>query len=181
MLTCGIEISLHSRAARRDASPPAQEVGGKAILEENKYKPWLHGAQNVGINKKKQSKQLTRQQKLRQQKALEKAGVNVDKLEKKVADSKARGKKVQGRRQDWDELNQKLSSTELRGGKKAYAFQFRDDSVEDAGKELAEDVRLLKSDVALSIRSACEGGPGGEDATVVYSDNHTMTNDDEVL
>lgn len=75
---------------------------------ETDYKPWLHNAQNAAISKKKKTKQLSRQQKQRQQKALEKADVNVDKLEHKVAGSKARGKRVQARRKDWEELNEKL-------------------------------------------------------------------------
>ncbi|KAI7606524.1 hypothetical protein KC319_g21467, partial [Hortaea werneckii] len=58
--------------------------------------------------KKKKSKQLSRQQKQRQQKALEKADVNVDKLQSRIADSKARGKRVQARRKDWEELNENL-------------------------------------------------------------------------
>ncbi|KAI7095482.1 hypothetical protein KC352_g39062, partial [Hortaea werneckii] len=57
---------------------------------------------------KKKSKQLSRQQKQRQQKALEKADVNVDKLQSRIADSKARGKRVQARRKDWEELNENL-------------------------------------------------------------------------
>jgi hypothetical protein len=47
---------------------------------------------------------------LRQQKALEKADITVSKLEKKVADSKARGRKVQARRKGWEELNGEVAA-----------------------------------------------------------------------
>lgn len=78
----------------------------KAPENETEYKPWLHNAQSAGISKKKKAKPLTRQQKVRQQRAFEKADVHVNKLERKIADSKARGKKLQGRSKDWDELNE---------------------------------------------------------------------------
>ena len=71
-----------------------------------------HSAQNAGISKKKKTKQLTRQQKLRQQRGLENAERNLDKHEKKVADSKTRGKKVQARRVVWEELNEKIEGKE---------------------------------------------------------------------
>ena len=104
-----IEVSIHSRAARRGASPPPKDLKTKsAPAEESEYKPWLHNAQNAGVSKKKKTKNLSHQQRLRQQRALDKADANVDKLEKKVADSKSRGKKVNARRMDWEELNEKL-------------------------------------------------------------------------
>lgn len=34
--------------------------------------------------------------------------MNVDKLQSRIADSKARGKRVQARRKDWEELNENL-------------------------------------------------------------------------
>ena len=103
------EVSIHSRAARRGASPPPKDLKTKpAPAEESDYKPWLHNAQNAGVSKKKKTKNLSHQQRLRQQRALEKADANVDKLEKKVANSKSRGKKVNARRMDWEELNEKL-------------------------------------------------------------------------
>lgn len=81
----------------------------KAADNETEYKPWLHNVQSAGISKRKKAKPLTRQQKVRQQRALEKADVHVNKLERKIADSKARGKKLQGRSKDWDELNEETA------------------------------------------------------------------------
>lgn len=181
LLTCRTEISLHSRAARRGASPPAKQSGGKAPVEETEYKPWLHSAQNTGISKRKTPKQLSRQQKVRQQKALEKADIAIDKLMKKVADSNARDKKAQGRRKDWDELNQKISNNKLREGEMANAVQSRNDLVKEATEGLLEDMQLVKSELPLSLRMVDEDGHAGEDATVVYADNRTAADDDEVL
>ena len=98
-------MSLHSRAARRGASPPSKDLTKATAPIETEYKPWLHSAQNAGISKRKKVKQLTRQQKQRQQKGLELAERNLAKLEKKVKDSKLRGKKTTLRSKAWDEIN----------------------------------------------------------------------------
>lgn len=42
---------------------------------------------------------------MRQERAVEKADANMDKHEKKVEESKKRGKRVQDRRKDWESLN----------------------------------------------------------------------------
>ena len=103
------EPTIHSRAHRRNASPPPKDLAVKAPTstaeEETDYKPWLHSAQNAGVSKKKKKKQMSRQQKARQAKAMEKADANMDKLATKVKDSKARGRRVQARRAEWEELN----------------------------------------------------------------------------
>lgn len=103
---------MHSRAARRAASPPPIKTGsgaGRTVVEAD-YKPWLHSPQNAGVGKKK-TKQLTRQQKLRQQRGMEKADVNEAKLEKKIEDSKSRARRVQARAADWEELNEKIETS----------------------------------------------------------------------
>lgn len=105
------ETSIHSRAHRRAASP-------ERTLNNNKPKPiskdsskddndsWIYAAQNTGVHKKApKAKKLTRQQRQRQLKALEHADRNVDKLEKKVADSKASSRRVQDRRKEWEDVN----------------------------------------------------------------------------
>lgn len=101
---------MHSRAARRGASPPSKDLlAAKAPeKEEKEYKPWLHGAQNAGIQKKQKKKQLTRAQKLRQQKGLDRAEADLDKLEKKVVESKKRAARIQNRAVDWEDLDHKV-------------------------------------------------------------------------
>lgn len=115
-LTRVAEVSVHSRAARRAASPPPKTKGG--AVAETEYKPWLHSVQNGGIAKKK-TKQLTRQQKLRQQRGVEKADVTNAKLEKKVEDSKGRARRVQARRADWEALNEEAAGKSVKGAKQA--------------------------------------------------------------
>lgn len=99
------EVSFRSRAARRQSSPPPLSGIASKSKADDAEQPWLYHAQNAGISKKKKAKQLTRQQRLRQQKGMEHAERNIDKLEKKLKDSKQRGKKVQERRAQWDDLN----------------------------------------------------------------------------
>ncbi|KAK8209867.1 Alb1-domain-containing protein [Phyllosticta capitalensis] len=103
------EISKHSRAARRAEEP----VDKSLILEDaSTIKPSkpkvtasVLAAQNAGISKKQKQKRLTHHQRMRQERAVEKADANMDKHEKKVEESKKRGKRVQDRRKDWESLN----------------------------------------------------------------------------
>lgn len=73
---------------------------------------------------------------MRQQRALEKADVLVDKHERKVADSKARSKKIQARAKDWEELNEELVGKQVAGGagvtKAADAGDDADDGTDEA-------------------------------------------------
>ncbi|KAF2486133.1 Alb1-domain-containing protein [Neohortaea acidophila] len=105
------EQSVHSRAARRQATPPpTSSLAAKQSAQDVAAQPWIHHAQNAGIAKKKKAKPLTRQQRLRHQRGMENAARNVDRLEKKVAESKRRGRKVRDRRTEWEELNGKVEA-----------------------------------------------------------------------
>jgi len=141
---CLAEVSFRSRAARRGASPPAKDSAVKPSAKETDYKPWLHNAQNAGITKKQKAKPLKRQQKVRQQRAMEKADAVVDKLERKVADSKARSKRIQSRAKAWEELNAQSASV-----KKTAA----DETVVQDAMVGAEDERQEKNmeDVAMPV------------------------------
>ena len=102
-------MSVRSRAARRGAEPARADLESiKPPKEETDYKPWLHNAQNAGIQKKAKKKQLTTAQKKRQEKALEKADAITSKHEKKVEDSKKRSARTQARAKQWEDLNDKL-------------------------------------------------------------------------
>ncbi|TKA42123.1 hypothetical protein B0A54_07210 [Friedmanniomyces endolithicus] len=138
------EVSFRSRAARRGASPPAKDSAVKPSAKETDYKPWLHNAQNAGITKKQKAKPLKRQQKVRQQRAMEKADAVVDKLERKVADSKARSKRIQSRAKAWEELNAQSTAV-----KKTAA----DETAVEEAMLGAEDERQEKNmeDVAMSV------------------------------
>ncbi|KAI7521648.1 hypothetical protein KC331_g19661 [Hortaea werneckii] len=149
------EVSVHSRAARRGEEPPSKDLAVKSAPVQSDYKPWLHNAQNAAIGKKKKSKQLSRQQKQRQQKALEKADVNVDKLQSRIADSKARGKRVQARRKDWEELNENLGD----GQKKRVGAAGEEEQVSRPRVEM-EDVELQgETELPANIKVAEEEAP----------------------
>lgn len=100
--------SVRSRAHRRAESPERSLNNNKpkSISKDDTGDSWIYAAQSTGVHKKApKAKKLTRQQRQRQLKALEHADRNVDKLEKKVKDSKARSGRVQARRKEWEEVN----------------------------------------------------------------------------
>lgn len=107
----------------------------------------MHSAQNGGISKKKKAKTLTHAQRLRQQKALEKADAIASRLEKKVDKSKKKSKTIQARAADWEELNGKLAPVkgEAKDAKKTGKDM-------DAGQAM-EDVVLPDLEQPLPIRS----------------------------
>merc|ERR1712070_253624 len=94
----------------------------------------------------------------RQQKALEKADVNVDKLQSRIADSKARGKRVQARRKDWEELNENLGDGQKKrvgaAGEEEQVSRPRGDRA--AGKYQGRRGRSAKA----GCRGCCRDGRG---------------------
>ncbi|KAK8220054.1 hypothetical protein M8818_000470 [Zalaria obscura] len=96
--------SLHSRAARRAATPPDRSLTDveKPAVD---FAPKLHTVQDGSIKKNKQ-KPMSRQQRLRQQKGMERADQNLDKLVTKRAKSIVRAKRIDDRRGAWEELNE---------------------------------------------------------------------------
>ncbi|KAK8157422.1 Alb1-domain-containing protein [Phyllosticta citrichinensis] len=102
------DISKHSRAARRAEEP----VDKSLVSDASTIKPTrpkvtasVLASQNAGISKKQKQKHMTHQQRVRQERALEKADANMDKHERKVEKSKKRGRTVEERRKDWETLN----------------------------------------------------------------------------
>ncbi|GAB7357955.1 hypothetical protein MBLNU230_g0122t1 [Neophaeotheca triangularis] len=140
------EVSIHSRAARKGADP-SSDVAVKPPAQETDYKPWLHNAQNAGVGKKKKGKQESSQQKLRRQRAMEKADANVDKLEKKVLDSKRRAGKVFARRAAWEDLNEEAGVASSKDG------VHKDEVVteEGEGDEPEKDVKAMED---VEVRDA---------------------------
>ncbi|MCJ1313952.1 hypothetical protein MMC25_007632 [Agyrium rufum] len=116
--------SIHSRASKRQPPPPdsslVKEKGTSnandidddvSIKTKTKTRPLSHPLAlaphaNNGITKKKsKGKPLSRQQRLRLEKGLERAEVNLDKLESKVERSLGRNKRVKDRSGGWEEVN----------------------------------------------------------------------------
>ncbi|EAW13215.1 Alb1 domain-containing protein [Aspergillus clavatus NRRL 1] len=108
--------SIHSRAARRAASPSLDLDKSLTSLPraEDTVIPResiLNDRVNTGVSKKQKNKPLTRAQRLRQQKGMERAEVVFDQMEKKVAKSVSRAKTVKSRRADWEALNRNTAGS----------------------------------------------------------------------
>ncbi|PKX97661.1 Alb1 domain-containing protein [Aspergillus novofumigatus IBT 16806] len=108
--------SIHSRAARRAASPSLDVDKSLTSLPraENtviQRESVLNERANAGVSKKSKAKAKTRAQRMRQQTAIERAEIVYSRLEKKVAKSVSRGKTVKARRSDWESLNRNVSGS----------------------------------------------------------------------
>lgn len=122
------EASAHSRAARRAASPSLDLDKSITSLKAPAESPKALGVQNAGISKKQNAgKRMTRAQRMRHEKGVERADRNFDVHETKVIKSAARGKRVKERavcfvglifpsiqlthmQSDWQDLNKKLET-----------------------------------------------------------------------
>ena len=110
-------MTIHSRAARRAASPslnldksaqkPANTTRDSASPSRpSQANPHALKAKDAGIQKKqKKDTKMTRAQRLRYQKGLERAEENMDKLEKKRAKSVGKSKKIVERAKGWEDVN----------------------------------------------------------------------------
>lgn len=157
------EASVHSRAYRRNATPPTEVAKAeKSATTENEH--WLYNAQNAGVHKKsKTKKSATRQQHTRHLKALEKADRNSAVFENKVAKSKLRGKKIVARAKDWDELNEEL--TPKSNGTDAATRPVRETHVEMDGIEEQPTVETTPvDDAALAVEHKHDIELAGEPA-----------------
>ncbi|KAH8705359.1 Alb1-domain-containing protein [Talaromyces proteolyticus] len=104
--------SLNSRAARRETSPSAdvdKSLRSMPRIEASSKSPAIHAVHaSAGISKKKsKTKAISRAQRLRQQKNIERAEAVLDQLENKVAKSAGRAKIVKARSAQWEDLNSK--------------------------------------------------------------------------
>jgi len=105
--------SLHSRAARREASPSLNlDKSLKNIPPPSNASsiPNLHAVHSGAITKSKKNKPLSRQKRIRQRKGIERADIVNDQLEKKVEKSLKRQKVVKERAKDWSDMNKKVQS-----------------------------------------------------------------------
>ncbi|KAH0427436.1 hypothetical protein KCU90_g7220, partial [Aureobasidium melanogenum] len=101
-------ISARSRAARREASPGIDL--DKSITSEKTTKEsvdYYPGAHDAGISKKKKQKPMSRAQRMRKEKGLERAEMNMDVLHTKKAKSFVRARRIDDRRVNWDNINDK--------------------------------------------------------------------------
>ncbi|KAH7067623.1 Alb1-domain-containing protein [Paraphoma chrysanthemicola] len=107
------QVTVHSRAARRAASPSIdldkklkQTTRDSASPSRPAHtKPHALSAQNAGIQKKAKKSTMTRAQRLRHQKGLERAAAVLDKRHVKVVKSLDKEKTVKERSKGWEDVN----------------------------------------------------------------------------
>lgn len=107
------EVTVHSRAARRAASPSIDlDKTLKQTTRDSaspsrpaQTKPHALAAQHAGIQKKAKKGNLTRAQRLRHQKGLERAAAVLDKRHVKVVKSLDKEKVVKERSKGWEDVN----------------------------------------------------------------------------
>lgn len=112
-LTHDIAVTVHSRAARRAASPSIDldkklkqtTRDSTSPSRPSQVKPHALLAQNAGIQKKNRKGNMTRAQRLRHQKGLERAADNLDKMEVKVVKSFSKENTVKERSKQWEDVN----------------------------------------------------------------------------
>ncbi|KAJ5832459.1 hypothetical protein N7474_000770 [Penicillium riverlandense] len=106
-------LSQHSRAARRAASPSLDVDKSLRTLPRAEsptvQRPSvLSERANSGVQKRqKKGKNISKAQRLRQQKGMERAEAVVDQMEVKLAKSVNRQKTINSRRADWEDTNRK--------------------------------------------------------------------------
>jgi hypothetical protein len=107
------EVTVHSRAARRAASPSIDldktlrktTRDSTSPSRPSNAKPHALAAQNAGIQKKQKKGTMTRAQRLRHQKGLERAGEILDKRQVKVVKSIGKQENIKNRAQGWEDVN----------------------------------------------------------------------------
>ncbi|CAG8925580.1 unnamed protein product [Penicillium salamii] len=145
------QVAPRSRAARRAASP-SMDLDKSVTSLPRAESPSTQGPAvladraNAGVMKKqKKNDKVSRAQRLRQQKGMDRAEAVLDQLEIKKAKSFARARVVDGRRADWEETNRKASAFA--------ALQNNDnDGEDDEGDDsMAEDAAPAKVPLAKNV------------------------------
>ncbi|KAJ5800110.1 uncharacterized protein N7518_002178 [Penicillium psychrosexuale] len=167
--------SQRSRAARRAASPSLDLDKSLTSLPRaespNTTRPSvLADRATSGIQKKqKKNDKVSRAQRLRQQKGMDRAEAVMDQLEIKKAKSMARGKTVNSRRADWDDTNRKTMAFN--------ALQQDDDDEDDEDDDvMAEDSAPPKIAVAKNVFQI----ETTEDSNLTTDDSTTVDETDEI-
>ncbi|GAB7339245.1 hypothetical protein MBLNU457_5900t1 [Dothideomycetes sp. NU457] len=143
-------VSVHSRAARRAASPSAgidRSLENATGAEDEKLSKKFLSPHAGGITKKKKSKPMTRQQRVRQEKGMQRAEADMDKLATKVTKSHKKAKTIKSRAATWEELNKLAGSAP--GTTSFSALQEdsidTDDDDEDEDKQVEDKAEVLAS------------------------------------
>ncbi|KAJ5399915.1 hypothetical protein PENPOL_c001G03341 [Penicillium polonicum] len=166
--------SQRSRAARR-AESPSLDLDKSVTSLPRAESPTttrpsvLADRATSGIQKKqKKNDKVSRAQRLRQQKGMDRAEAVMDQLEIKKAKSLARGKTVNSRRADWEDTNRKTLAFN--------ALPQDDDDEDDEDDEaMAEDSAPSKIPVAQNVFEIA-----AEDHNPAIDDSTTIDEADEI-
>ncbi|KAJ5209849.1 hypothetical protein N7449_004228 [Penicillium cf. viridicatum] len=165
--------SQRSRAARRAASPSLDLDKSVTSLPRAESPTTtrpsvLADRATSGIQKKqKKNDKVSRAQRLRQQKGMDRAEAVMDQLEIKKAKSLARGKTVNSRRADWEDTNRKTLAFN--------ALPQDDDSDDEDDEAMAEDSASSKIPVAKNVFQIAI-----EDSNPAIDDSTTIDEADEI-
>ncbi|KAI9718082.1 MAG: hypothetical protein M1812_004340 [Candelaria pacifica] len=143
--------SIRSRSAKRASSP---SLNLDKSLKQAKPPPssssYRHSVLSAhhdgGISKKsKKVKPISRQQRRRQEKGIERAEAVMDKTEKRVVRSIGRQRVVKNRRAAWDELNERIAASKevdgLNSSSKAQSGTTK--STSDTDDSLSPEIGLV--------------------------------------
>lgn len=177
------EVAPHSRAARRAASPslpialPKKDAArSPSPSRPSETKHHVLSAKSSGISKKRNTK-LTRAQRVRAEKAMERAADDMDKFELKKQKSIEKAGAIKGRAKVWEEVNDESVKGKKGGAKSAFAVLAEGDGegrkgVKWVGDEVMDEVKDENKDGAVEEEQK-EGG-----VEVVSS---AIPQDDELL
>ncbi|KAH5411916.1 hypothetical protein HBI23_173920 [Parastagonospora nodorum] len=175
------EVTVHSRAARRAASPSIDldkklkqtTRDSTSPSRPSQVKPHALAAQNGGIQKKQKKGNMTRAQRLRHQKGLERAADVMDKRQVKVVKSLGKERNIKERSKGWEDVNG--------DGKKRKKTTGLDDADEhDAdGKDDREWVSDEEMDDTVAAAAAAAAAP--EPAAAVAESIPLPVVEDELL
>ncbi|KAJ5020439.1 Alb1-domain-containing protein [Bipolaris maydis] len=150
------QVTIHSRAARRAASPsldlpksaqkPAHTTRDSASPSRpSSINPHALAAKDAGIQKRqKKGTNMTRAQRLRHQKGLERAEENMDKLANKRLKSLGKGRKVTERAKGWEDINGEGVKKVKKGGMEWGGDEDMDEASEakEVGATVAQSVAV---------------------------------------
>ncbi|KAF1922857.1 uncharacterized protein M421DRAFT_10209 [Didymella exigua CBS 183.55] len=138
------QAAPHSRAARRAASPSIPLASAPRTRstspQPSTAKPHILSAQSSRVSKRKSTK-TTRAQRVRAEKAMERAADDMDKWEKKKAKSLDKARGIKDRAKVWEEVNGE-SGRAVRGKAKGGEEEGLDglEGLEGRGKSVWVDV-----------------------------------------
>ncbi|EEA28579.1 hypothetical protein TMatcc_003078 [Talaromyces marneffei ATCC 18224] len=164
--------SVHSRAARRGNSPSDVDRSLESMSRveaPTKAAGVLAAHANAGISKKKATKKLTRSQRLRQQKGIERGEMLFDRLETKVEKAKTSYSKVaNARKVQWEDL----SGKQAKAAKILQQTQHNDDERMEEDEKVSSAAPITSNKPAFTTPVA-SSLPPVEPAAVDDDDNIT--------